>query len=260
MIPIHAQPPIRDDSFAALITHAASFFYGERIAVDFIYSLSRICEFKTYFRDFLTNAIQLDAAGILLLYPKATEDKEFDRAFSSFIEKGILVPAATTDGWILPKQAKSSDVFEAIAALFAVKKKFRKRVKYFFSFELLFCEAYRDKIFFALLLLTIEHVDRSRNVQFIEEIGDIFNKDLKNTLLILAENRSFGFEKLAVPAKIISAFPEVIDSAVFVAEDKGEKSVDGGEDQVFSIKSRNINQILLTIAGLILSDIPIKII
>lgn len=253
MTPIHAQPPIRDDSFAALIAHAASFFYGEKTAVDFIYSVSRICEFKTYFRDFLTNAVQPDVAGIFLLYPKALEDKAFEREFSPFVEKGILIPATTPDGWILPKLSQKNDIFEAIMALFALKKKFRKQVKYFFSFELLFDESYRDKIFFALLLLAIEHIDRSRNVQFIEEIGDIFNKDLKNTLLILSENRSFAFDSLLLPVENEVVYPDCVDEAVFVPAGQSENNL------LFSIKSRNINQILSSIAALILGDIPVKI-
>lgn len=254
MTSIHAQPPIRDDSFAALIAHAASFFYGERIAVDFIYSVSRICEFKTYFRDFLTNAVQPDIAGIFLLYPKALEDKAFEREFTPFFEKGILIPAATPDGWVLPKKADNSEVFEAIMALFALKKKFRKRIKYFFSFELLLDDRYRDKIFFALLLLAIEHIDRSRNVQFIEEIGDIFNKDLKNTLLILLENRSFGFDRLIIAVEHEAAFSDYLDNAVFEESGRDEHTV------TFSIKSRNINQILLAIAALILGNVPIELV
>lgn len=188
-----------------------------------------------------------------MLYPKALEDKAFEREFSPFVDKGILIPATIPDGWILPKLSQKNDIFEAIMALFALKKKFRKRVKYFFSFELLFDESYRDKIFFALLLLAIEHIDRSRNVQFIEEIGDIFNKDLKNTLLILSENRSFAFDSLLLPVENEAVYPDLVDEAVFVPAGQSENNL------LFSIKSRNINQILSSIAALILGDIPVKI-
>ncbi|AEI38024.1 MAG: hypothetical protein ABF461_03765 [Zymomonas mobilis subsp. pomaceae] len=258
---LHALAPIRDDSFAALIAHAASFFYGEKTATDFIYTVSRINEFKTYFRDFLTTALLPDNAGILLLHPKRPSDKDFDRLFNGLIEQGIITQSLDAYSWVINKADQNAQTLERIKLLIALKQKFKKKVKYLFTFELLLENAYRDKIFFVLLLLAIEYIDRSRNAQFIEDIGSIFNKDLKNTLLILIENRSYGFDKIAVFARDIDRFPSVFDKSIFINK---TYSIDHYyknemEEVILEIKTRNINQILLAIASIILNEIKFKL-
>ncbi|WP_279012391.1 hypothetical protein [Zymomonas mobilis] len=48
-------------------------------------------------------------------------------------------------------------------------------------------------------------------------------------------------------------YTDLVDEAVFVPAGQSENNL------LFSIKSRNINQILSSIAALILGDIPVKI-